>query len=55
MTPHIKVGDKVRFKGDYTHCIEDALDKEQIYTVADVDFDHCELSVPFVIALQGIV
>ena len=33
----IKIGDRVRFTGDYTHYAESALEKGEVYTVVHAD------------------
>lgn len=42
----IKVGDRVRFIGDYTHYVEEALKNGEVYTISNIDDWGVELSVP---------
>ena len=43
---NFKVGNKVRFTGDYAHYVERTLEKGEEYTVTDVDSGgNCDLSV----------
>ena len=41
-----KVGDRVRFIGDYTHYVEEALKNGEVYTISNIDDWGVELSVP---------
>lgn len=41
-----KVGNRVRFIGDYTHYVEEALKNGEIYTISNIDDWGVELSVP---------